>query len=235
MNDKRSNLWVRFNKLSFWNKLLVISAICGIIALPFTLYQCFFPNTSKDISKLLELYFDDTKVNLLKKRVQEIEFQKLKHHASILFMSLQQKDVTSSSKELNAILKIIPHDPFFRIYQNILDSKRIEQLLNGNVKVVKIIHWEQEVEGDENARLYIIMKDSQGGDEYVNGPFTNNHASIIDFPFRQYIQFKVESSGTGSFTFFPNSIRIGWAEAIKTNGEYKINKNNIEYDPDIRF
>lgn len=235
MSDKRSSLWTRFKKLSFWNKLFVISAICGIIALPFTLYQCFFPHASKDTTKLLELYFDDTKVELLKKRVQEIEFQKLKFHVSKFLASLQQKDVTSISEELNSILKIVPYEPFFRIYQNILNSKRIVQLLNGNIKVVKIIHWEQEVEGDENVRLYIIMKDSQKGAEYINGPFTNNHVSIINFPFRQYIQFKVESSGTGRFTFFPKSVRIGWAEAIKINGEYKINKNNIEYDPDIRF
>ena len=235
MSDKRSSLLVRFRQLSFWNKLFVIGAICGIIALPFTLFQCLSSRKSKDANELLKLYFDDTNVDLLKKRVRDVEFQKLERHVERFFEFLKQERVDSATKELKAILEIVPYDPLFRVYQHIISNNRISLLFSGNIKVVKVMRWEQEVSGDEDVRLYIMMRDEPEGTEDIRGPFVNNNISIIDFPFKRYVQFRIEGGGFSSFIFFPKSIRIGWAEMIKEDGEFRINKNNIEYDPHIRF
>lgn len=235
MRDKRSSLWVRFNRLNIWNKLFVVAAICTIIALAVIPFQCLSSRKSKDTSELLKLYFDDSNVDLLKKRVQDVEFKKLQDCVERFFILLKQKRVDLLNRELDNILEIVPHDPLFRVYQQIIKDNRISLLFNGDIKIVKVMRWEQEISGDEDVRLYIIMRDEPEGIEDIKGPFVNNNISIIDFPFKQYIQFRIEGGGFGSFTFYPKSIRIGWAEMIREEGEFTINKNNIEYDSHIRF
>lgn len=232
------NIYRRFKKLTFWNKLGAFGAIASIVGLFIFIPSCFLKSdsSSKDTKALLDLYFDDSKVGILKERVKQVENKKLESHISNFIRYHQKKDIKALSKELKAILEITPYDPFFRVYKRMIETNRISELFNGNARIVQVLHWEQDIIGDQDVYLSIYMKDTPDGPEYKKGPFYNNNISILDFPLKALIRFKIEGSGlNGSFTYYPKSPRFGWAEAIKENGQFVVNKNNVEYNPDIRF
>lgn len=183
----------------------------------------------------LTLYLDDIKIDTLKQYITKQEFDRVIIKINEFNKALDAKNKEELSKIVNEILKIIPVDPFFRIYKYALDDRIIDRIFNGQYKIVRVINWEHDIEGDEKYGVSIITSDGTEESNVVYGPFTNKQCSVIDKPLKKYVQIKIEASGVGRFKYYPRSFRIGWAIAESKDGEWIPNKNAVEYDPFIRF
>ena len=185
--------------------------------------------------KGLNLYLDDIKIETLKQNVKKRELKELLKNIKKFNEGLQNKDETMLKDSVYEIIRIIPTDPFFRIYRYIIDDDNINKIFSGEMKVVKVISWEHELEGNEEFGLYINTTDDTKENSKTYGPFVDNKCTLLDFPLKKYIRVEIKSVGTGSFTYYPRSFRIGWALAINEKGRWVISKNHVEYDPFIRL
>lgn len=183
----------------------------------------------------LTLYLDDIKIETLKKYVTKHELEKLISDIKKFNEGLQNKNKIVLRDSVYEIIRIIPTDPFFRIYRYVVDDNLIDKVFSGEMKVVKVISWEHDLEGEEDFGLYIHTTDGTKENSKIYGPFVDNKCTIIDVPFERYLSVQIKSVGTGRFTYYPRSLRIGWALAINENGKWVISKNHIEYDPFIRL
>lgn len=183
----------------------------------------------------LTLYLDDIKIETLKHHVAKHEFEKLMINIKKFNEGLENKNKIVLRDSMHEIIRIIPTDPFFRIYRYAVDDNLIDKVFSGEMKVVKVISWEHDLEGEEDFGLYIHTTDGTKENSKIYGPFVDNKCTIIDVPLERYLSVQIKSVGTGRFTYYPRSFRIGWALAINENGKWAISKNHIEYDPFIRL
>ncbi len=183
----------------------------------------------------LERFLQDIKIDSLKKYVAERDIVTLQKLLEEFSLDLKNKDVISLKQVVANIRKIIPCDPYFRVFGILLQGNLIEEYFADKFKIVQIIHWDWVVEGDESAKLYVSTYDMEDN-PVTYGPFTNNTISMLDNPIRKAVQIRVESSGKGRFSYYPRSFRIGWAIAEKNiDGSFTLEPGLAEYEPLFRI
>lgn len=179
----------------------------------------------------IDRYLQPIKIESLRKYVRDQELKRLEDLLLQFSRGFQSKDSTLIKSSVDAILKIIPADPFFRVYRLILRGHLIQDLFSGKYRVVQVVRWDWLVEGDEHAALYVTTQD-ETGQGVTFGPFANNLLSMLDSPLKRYVQIRVESHGKGRFQWYPGSFKIGWAVAEKQgDGNWVPLMGMAEYDP----
>lgn len=184
----------------------------------------------------LERYLQDIKIESLRKYVDKKDLVELQKYLKNFSDNLNTKNLEGLKIAVSKILEIIPTDPFFRVYNLILQNKYMtDNIFSGEWRIVQVVKWDWVVEGDEKASLYVRTANEQGN-EITYGPFTNNTISMLDKPLNRYLQIRIESHGTGRFEWYPRSFRIGWAVASKEpDGLWKPNLGLAEFDPYFRI
>lgn len=183
----------------------------------------------------LERYLQDIKIESLRKYVDKKDLEELENYLEDFSQDLNAKDVEGLRQIVKKILAIVPTDPFFRVYNSLLETKLIQEVFSGKLGIVQIVRWDWKVQGDERASLYVSTA-GENGESVTQGPFTDNTISMLDLPLRQFIQIRVESTGTGIFEWYPRSFRIGWAVAEKQrDGSWRPLLGLAEYDPYFRI
>jgi hypothetical protein len=183
----------------------------------------------------LERYLQPIKIEALKKYVSKKDLGELQNYLKDFSNDLETKNVDELKKDVSEILKIIPVDPYFRVYKLLLQYGLFQGYLSGQFKIVQIVRWDWVVGSGEKASLYVLTTDESGKDVSY-GPLTNNTMTMLDQPISRFIQIKVESSGVGSFEFHPRSFRIGWAIAQrKTDSSWGPIPGLAEDDPYFRI
>jgi hypothetical protein len=194
----------------------------------------------KELSKVegLERFLNDIKIESLRKYVNKKDFEELQKYLKDFSENLRLKNIEGLKQSVKNVLQIIPTEPYFRVYNLILNQKTnfgIEKLFSGEWRIVQVIKWDWIVEGNEKAEVYVNTMDD-GGNKITLGPFTNNVISMLEQPINQFVQIRFQSSGTGRFEMIPRSFRIGWAVASKDeNGKWKPNPGFAEFDPFFRL
>jgi len=192
----------------------------------------------KELSKVegLDRYLQGIKIESLRKYVDKKDFEELQNHLKDFSDNLNAKNTKGLNITVTKILKIIPTDPFFRVYNLILKNPHMtNSILSGEWRIMQVVKWDWIVEGDEKAKVYVRTAD-ENGNEVTYGPLVNNIISMLDKPLNRYLQIKVESHGTGRFEWYPRSFRIGWAIASKEpDGSWKPNLGLAEFDPYFRI
>lgn len=183
----------------------------------------------------LERYLQDIKIEALRKYVAKKDLEQLQAYLKDFSENLNTKNVEKLEGTVNEILKIIPSDPYFRIYKLLLKRKLINKFFEGKFKMVQVVRWDWLVGSGETAELYVVTT-NENGEEVTYGPLINNTISMLDQPIRKFIQIRVESRGVGPFEWYPRTFRIGWAIAErKSNGTWNPLPELAEYDPYFRI
>ena len=180
------------------------------------------------------LYLEDLRVEALKKHLKERQLTDLESLLADFSQAFQEKDVARLEKTIDAILKIMPTDPFFRVFKYVATDRNLKLIFSGELKTVQVIRWDWLVEGNEKAELRLRTVD-EVGNLMILGPFTNNAMSVLNAPLGRSVQIEVRSTGTGRFEYYPRSFRIGWAVLHKQkDGSWQPLENYAEYDAFFR-
>ncbi|MFH1367666.1 MAG: hypothetical protein ABII64_00940 [Elusimicrobiota bacterium] len=188
------------------------------------------------ISKLpgLEDYLKYIQVDLLRKVVAERDLNDLKAYLEEYSKQITKKDFYELSNSIKKIRKIIPADPYFRVIERMLRNVYIDDYKKEQIRIVQVIRWDWEIDGQGDIAIYVNTGDSEENIE-THGPYTNNTITMLDFQIRRYIQFQIKSKG-GYFKFYPTTIRLGWTIAkINEKGEWIPMIAFAEYDPYFRI
>lgn len=179
-------------------------------------------------------FLQDIKIESLRKYLSEQELEQLKILLKEFSISLAAQEVNNLRRIVGEILKIIPTDPFFRVYGYLLSTPLMRDVFAGEIRVVQVIRWEWIIEGEESVELLIFTEDDSGN-RITHGPFRNNRITMLEKPLHRYVQFRIQGGGKGHWEFHPRSFRIGWSIARKKNGEWEPDAGIAEYDPFLRF
>ena len=180
------------------------------------------------------LYLEDLRVEALKKHLKGRQLTELESLLADFSQAFQRKDVEALNKTISAVLKIIPTDPFFRVFKYVANDRNLNLIFSGELKTVQVIRWDWLVEGDEKTELRLHTFD-EAGNPLTLGPFTNNAMSVLNAPLGKSVKIEVRSTGTGRFEYYPRSFRIGWAVLHKQkDGSWQPLENYAEYDPFFR-
>lgn len=184
----------------------------------------------------LDRYLQGIKIESLRKYVNKNDFEELQKHLKAFSDNLKVKNVEGMKAATIKILEIIPADPFFRVYNLVLQNPyMMNNMLSGEWRIVQVIKWDWIVEGNEKAEVHINTMDDNGN-KITLGPFYDNIISMLDQPINRFFQVKFQSSGTGRFEMIPRSFRIGWAVASKEpDGSWKPALGLAEFDPYFRI
>lgn len=247
--------WVAVNK--GWLQYVLLGALILATILQFFLSQASTYQSQKEhreiqttlnsvkdhleeLSKVegLERFLNDIKIESLRKYVNKRDFEELQKYLKDFSENLREKNMEELKLSVKNILQIIPTEPYFRVYNLILNQRTnlgIDKIFSGEWRIVQVIKWDWIVEGDEKAEVYINTMDDNGN-KITLGPFIDNIISMLDRPIKRFFQIKFQSSGTGRFEMIPRSFRIGWAIANKEEDEgWKPNLGLAEFDPFFRL
>jgi len=180
-------------------------------------------------------FLQDTKIEILRKQVIEDSMVKLEKGLQGFSEALKEKNGSKLSDSIKEIRKILPYEPFFRVYDKISRNNYEKELFNGQLKVAQVIRWDWKITGEEYPALFVETGESMR-DIKEYGPYNNNMITMLDFPLGRFVQFAFRSKGTGNFEFYPTTIRIGWTIAKKNeDGGWSALPAFAEYDPDFRI
>lgn len=195
----------------------------------------------KNLEKLssvdgLDRYLQPIKIEALKKYLAEKDLEELQILLKEFSQFMKDKEEKELKQVIYKILKIIPTDPYFRVYSYLCENDLIKDVFSEKRRLVQIIRWDWKVVGDEKVNLFVETTESVKDKPVSYGPLTNNSMSVLNGRLKQLVRIKIEGSGTGQFEFYPRSVQFGWAVAEKNEtGVWVPNKNLAEYDPFFRI